>query len=138
MLVGSPAPVVLTPLTRKLAVLVGSWFEGDEEGQRRLDTDFYGAGLKWWTLVERCPDRYGWVGLLDDQAVGFVDVEVNGEQGGLAIYVRREFRGRRVGRELLRLAAAEGRRLGVAVLVGGVENDNIASVRAFSPPASGR
>jgi hypothetical protein len=79
--VGSPAPfVVVTPLTRELATLVGSWFADDEEGQRRLYADFYGAGLKWWQLVEQSPDWHGWVGLLGDERVGFIDVEVDGER----------------------------------------------------------
>jgi hypothetical protein len=87
--VGSPEPsVVVTPLTRELAALVGSWFAEDEEGQRRLDADFYGARLKWWQLVEQSADRHGWVGLLGDEGVGFVDVEVDGERGDIAIYVR--------------------------------------------------
>jgi GNAT superfamily N-acetyltransferase len=111
--VGSPAPfVVVTPLTRELATLVGSWFADDEEGQRRLDANFYGAGLKWWQLVEQSPDRHGWVGLLGDERVGLIDVEVDGERGGIAICVRREFGGRGVGQRLLRLAAAEGSRGG--------------------------
>jgi hypothetical protein len=59
--VGSPAPsVVVTPLARALATLVGSWFAEDEEGQRRLDADFDGAGLKWWQVVEQSAVRHGW------------------------------------------------------------------------------
>jgi RimJ/RimL family protein N-acetyltransferase len=131
-LVGSVAPsVVLTPLTRELAELVGRWFAEDKEGQRRLDADFYGAGLKWWQLVEQSADRHGWVGLLGDERVGFIDVEVDGERGGIAIYVRREFRGRGIGQRLLRLAAAEGSSLGIVELVGRVESDNVASTRCF-------
>ena len=130
--VGSVAPsVLLTPLTRELAALVGSWFAEDEEGQRRLDADFYGAGLKWWQLVEQSAVRHRWVGLLGDERVGFTDVEVDGERGGIAIYVRREFRGRRIGRQLLRLAAAEGPSLGIVELVGSVESDNVASTRCL-------
>jgi hypothetical protein len=70
--VGSLAPsVALRSLTRDLAALVAAWFTEDEEGQRRLDADFYGAGLKWWPLVEQDAVRYGWVGLLGDEPVGF-------------------------------------------------------------------
>jgi GNAT superfamily N-acetyltransferase len=130
--VGSPAPsVVLTPLTSDLAALVGSWFAEDEEGQRRLDADFYGAGLKWWQLVEQSAVRHGWVGLLGDERVGFVDVEVDDERGGIAIYVRRDLRGRGIGQQLLRLAAVEGRSLGIVELVGSVESHNVASTRCF-------
>jgi ribosomal protein S18 acetylase RimI-like enzyme len=130
--VGSPASsVVLTPLTKDLAGLVGSWFAEDEEGQRRLDVDFYGVDLRWWQLVQRSAVRYGWVGLLGDELVGFIDVEVDGERGGIAIYVRREFRDRRIGQQLLRLAAAEGRSLGIAEHVGSVESDNAASIRCL-------
>jgi GNAT superfamily N-acetyltransferase len=130
--VGSPAPsVVVTPLTRDLAALVGSWFAGDEEGQRRLDADFYGAGLKWWQLVEQSAVRHGWVGLLGDERVGFIDVEVDDERGGIAIYVRRDLRRRGIGQQLLRLAAVEGRSLGIVELVGSVESDNVASTRCF-------
>jgi hypothetical protein len=80
--VGSPASsVVLVPLTRDLAALAASWFAKDEEGQRRLDTDFYAADLRWWLLVEQCATLYGWVGLLGDEPVGFIDVEVDRERG---------------------------------------------------------
>jgi hypothetical protein len=48
--------VALRPLTRDLAALVTGWFTEDEEGQRRLDADFYGAGLRWWPLVEQAWD----------------------------------------------------------------------------------
>lgn len=123
--------VVLTPLTRDLAALVASWFAEDEEGQRRLDTDFYGADLKWWLVVQQCAPRHGWVGLLGDEPVGFVDVEVDGERGGIAIYVRPAFRCRGIGGQLLRLVAADGRALGIAELVGHVESDNVASIRCL-------
>lgn len=123
--------VVLTPLTTELAGLVGSWFAEDEEGRRRLDADFYGGDLRWWPLVQRSAVRHGWVGLLGDECVGFVDLEVDGERGGVAVYVRHEFRGCRIGQQLLRLAAAEGRSLGIAELVGNVQSDNIASIRCF-------
>jgi GNAT superfamily N-acetyltransferase len=130
--VGSPASsVVLTPLTKELAGLVGSWFAADEEGRRRLDAGFYGSDLRWWALVQRSGVRHGWVGLLGDERVGFIDVEVDGERGGVAIYVRHEFRRHRIGQQLLRLAAAEGRSLGVAELVGNVQGDNVASIRCF-------
>ena len=132
MSVGSRAPsLALRPLTRDLAALVAGWFTKDEEGQRRLDADFYGAGLKWWPLVEQDAARYGWVGLLDDEPVGFIDVEIDDERAGIAIYVRSEFRRRGIGEQLLRLVAAEGRSLGIAQLVGGVESDNVASMRCL-------
>lgn len=67
------------PLTRDLAAAVASWFAKDEEGQRRLDTDFYGADLNWWLLVQECAARYGWVGVVGDEHVGFIDVEVEGD-----------------------------------------------------------
>jgi GNAT superfamily N-acetyltransferase len=123
--------LVLTPLTRDLAVQVGSWFAEDQEGQRRLDADFYGAGLQWWQLVEQSVVRHGWVGLLGDERVGFIDVEVDGERGGIAIYVRREFRGRGIGQQLLSLAATEGPSLGIVELFGSVESDNVASTRCL-------
>jgi RimJ/RimL family protein N-acetyltransferase len=130
--VGSPAQsVVLSPLTKDLAALVASWFIEDEEGQRRLDSDFYGADLKWWRLVQHDPARYGWVGLLDDEPIGFLDLEIEGERAGIAIYVRREFRRRGIGKQLLRLAAVEGRSLGVPELVGSAERDNAASTRCL-------
>jgi RimJ/RimL family protein N-acetyltransferase len=129
--VGLPATVALRPLTTDLAALVAGWFREDDEGQRRLDADFYGAGHKWWPLVEQDAARYGWVGLLDDEPVGFIDFEIDGERAGIAIYVRSEFRRRGIGEELLRLAAAEGQALGVAELVGGVESDNVASIRCL-------
>ena len=97
----------------------------------RLDADFYGAGLKWLPLVEQDAVRYGWVGVLDGEPVGFVDVEIDGERAGIAIYVRSEFRRRGIGEQLLRLAVSEGRSLGVAELVGGVEDDNVASIRCL-------
>jgi RimJ/RimL family protein N-acetyltransferase len=130
--VGSPSSsVVLTPLTRDLAALVGTWFAEDEEGPQRLDVGFYGADLTWWRLVEQSAVRHGWIGLLQDERVGFTDVEVDDERGDIAIYVRREFRGRGIGTELLRLAAAEARSLGVAELVGHAESDNVPSVRCL-------
>jgi GNAT superfamily N-acetyltransferase len=130
--VGSRAPpVVLTPLTRDLAALVASWFAEDEEGRRRLDADFYGARLKWWRLVEQSAVRHGRVGVSGDERIGFIDVEIDGERGGIAIYVQRDLRGRGVGQQLLRLAADEGRSLGIVELVGSVESDNVASIRCF-------
>jgi RimJ/RimL family protein N-acetyltransferase len=130
--VGLPATVALRPLTTDLAALVAGWFREDHEGQRRLDADFYGAGNRWWPLVEQDAARYGWVGLLDDEPVGFIDFEIDGERAGIAIYVRSEFRRRGIGEELLRLAAAEGQALGIAELVGGVESDNVASIRCLT------
>jgi RimJ/RimL family protein N-acetyltransferase len=130
--VGWPASsVVLTPLTRDLAALVGGWFAEDEDGQRRLDAGFYGVDLTWWLLVDQSAARHGWVGVLDDERVGFIDVEVDGERGGIAIYVRRGFRGRGIGQQLLMLAAAEGRSLGLAELVASAESDNMASIRCL-------
>jgi RimJ/RimL family protein N-acetyltransferase len=130
--VGPPAqPVVLSPLTKDLAALAAGWFIGDEEGRRRLDSDFYGADLKWWRLVQHDAARYGWVGLLDGEPIGFLDLEIESERAGVAIYVRREFRRRGIGKQLLRLAAVEGRYLGVPELVGSAERDNVASMRCL-------
>jgi len=130
--VGPRAPsVTLRPLTRDLAALVASWFTEDDEGRRRLDADFYGANLKWWSLVEQDTARYGWVGMLDNEPVGFVDVEIEGERAGIAIYVRSEFRRRGIGEQLLRLAAAEARPLAVVELAAGAESDDIASLRCL-------
>jgi RimJ/RimL family protein N-acetyltransferase len=67
----------------------------------------------------------------DDEPVGFIDFEIDGERAGIAIYVRSEFRRRGIGEQLLRLVAAEGQALGVAELVGGVESDNVASIRCL-------
>jgi RimJ/RimL family protein N-acetyltransferase len=122
--------MALRPLTRELAALVAGWFTGDAEGRRRLDVDFY--GLRWWPLVDQDATRYGWVGLLADEPVGFVDLEIDGQRAGIAIYVRHEFRRRGIGAQLLRLAAAEGRSLGVAELVGGAEDDHVASIRCLT------
>jgi GNAT superfamily N-acetyltransferase len=108
--------------TRDLAALVGSWFAEDDGGPQRLDAGFYGVDLTWWRLVEQSAVRHGWIGQLDDQGVGFTDVEVDRERGDIAIYVRRPFRGRGIGRQLLRLAAAEAPSLGIAELVGHVES----------------
>jgi GNAT superfamily N-acetyltransferase len=125
------ADVVLAPLTSELAKLVARWFADDQEGQRRLDTDFYGAELKSWREVERDVNRHGWVGVVGDEQVGFVDLEVDGRRAGFTVYVRREHRRRGIGRQLSRLAAAEGSRLGIAELVGHVERGHLASTRCM-------
>jgi RimJ/RimL family protein N-acetyltransferase len=71
------------------------------------------------------------VGLLGDERVGFVDVEVDGERGGIAIYVRREFRGRGLGQRWLRLPLARDRAWASSNFVASVESDNVASTRCF-------
>jgi GNAT superfamily N-acetyltransferase len=123
---------VLTPLTGELADEVAAWFVDDDEGRRRLDADFYGGFQpRWWSLVQRCARRYGWVGLADEVPVGFVDMEVVDEEGSLTIYIRRAFRRQGLGTALLRLAAVEARAMNVAALVGHAESDYVASIRCL-------
>jgi GNAT superfamily N-acetyltransferase len=123
---------VLTPLTRELADEVAGWFVDDDEGRRRLDADFYGGVQpRWWTLVQRCANRYGWVGLAGDEHVGFVDMEVVDEEGSLTMYIRPAFRRRGLGTALLRLAAVEARAMNVPALVGHAESDYVASIRCL-------
>ena len=45
-------------LTEADAVLVASWFERDEEGQKEFG-GFYGVHPKWWNLVNENPSRHG-------------------------------------------------------------------------------
>jgi hypothetical protein len=86
---------VLIPLTRELADEVAAWFVDDDEGRRRLDADFYGGSQpRWWSLVQRDAHRHGWVGQAGDEHVGFVDMEVEDEEGSLTMYVRPAFNGR--------------------------------------------
>ena len=123
---------VLTPLTGKLADKVAAWFVDDDEGRRRLDADFYGGFQpRWWSLVQRDAHRHGWVGLVDDAPVGFVDMEVVDEEGSLTIYIRRASRRQGLGTALLRLAAVEARAMNLAALVGHAESDHAASTRCL-------
>jgi GNAT superfamily N-acetyltransferase len=123
---------VLTALTRELADEVAAWFVDDDEGRRRLDADFYGGPQpRWWSIVQRDAHRHGWVGLADDEHVGFVDMEVENEEGSLTMYVRPAFRRQGLGTALLRLAAVEARAMNVLALVGHAESDYVTSIRCL-------
>jgi GNAT superfamily N-acetyltransferase len=121
--------VVLKPLTADHAAAACRWFDNDEEGQRRLDVSFYGVHPKWWQLVDQDAARYGWLGVMGSDAVGFVDLEVHDGRGSFTIYVRRELRQRGIGKTLVKLLAQEARAMGVEELVGHVEPGYVASSR---------
>lgn len=119
--------VVLRDLSYDLAAEIPGWLADDHEGTARLG--FYGRHPAWWNLVVRDPDRHGFIAWVGESPGGFVDLELDGDDAFVAVFVRAELRGRHVGRRVLVLAADEARRFGARVLAGDLESDNVASVR---------
>lgn len=109
---GSDRPLVLVPLTESGAQTVASWFDVDAAGQREFG-GFYGRHPKWWSVVSGDERRFGWIVSAGAEEVGFVDVGLDDVgDASVAVYVRREYRNRGTGREILRQAAAVATRLG--------------------------
>ena len=107
--------------------LIQRWFADDEEGIRRLE--FYAQPELWFALLG--PTRLGWFVIVDDHPVGFIDMEIDGESGYIAYYVAPEFRGLGYGTQTLQVMLDKARELGLALLDGGVDPDNAASIAAL-------
>jgi RimJ/RimL family protein N-acetyltransferase len=116
----------LDPLTEALAVEAAGWFEGDDVGRREFG-GFYGAHPKWWDLVRSDDERHGWVVRGDLGLLGFVDLETS-EPGHISLYVRKEFRGRGLCPEVLRMAPDAARLLGAERVTAAVARTNSASL----------
>jgi RimJ/RimL family protein N-acetyltransferase len=107
--------------------LIRAWFADDEEGNRRLE--FYAQPELWFSLLG--PTRRGWFIIEGDHPVGFIDMEIDGDSGYIAYYVAPEYRGLGYGNQALQLMLDQARELGLAVLDGGVDPDNAASIAAL-------
>lgn len=120
----------LDPLTKGEAARAASWFLDDDEEARHELGGFYGSHPRWWELVVGDPRRHGWIVWAGNQRCGFVDLEV-GEAGAgiVAIYVRRRFRDRGVGRAILRAVSGAARPRGAQTLSGGVHPHNARCLR---------
>ena len=119
-------------LTEANAEVAASWFDGDEEGRKEFG-GFYGVHPKWWTLVSADDSRHGWLVCVDDEPVGFADVDVDGDgTAEVSIYIRPSHRGLGLGSAALRALGPVCRRVGVVRLRGAVRPDNAASLAAVA------
>ncbi len=107
---------------------IGNWFVGDVEGVRHMAS--YANPEEWRKLFS--PSRRGWFFTnIDGRAVGFIDLEIDGETGYFSYYIAPESRGAGHGAQALRALIDLGRQLGLGELKGGVEPDNAASIAAL-------
>ena len=117
-------------LTEADAVLVASWFERDEEGQKEFG-GFYGVHPNWWNLVKEDRSRHGWTVWRGSEPVGFADVEVGEDAtAGVAVYVRRLRLGEGLATAIMRALGPIAEQVGAVRLKGGIRPDNTASLRA--------
>jgi len=106
---------------------IEKWFNGDESGKTFLhwysDTSkveaLLGSNRKLWLVKE------------DDQYVGFVDLEMIDKTGYFAYYIAPKYRGQRLSQKILLTLEEFGREFGLQGLVGYVEPENIASMKAL-------
>jgi RimJ/RimL family protein N-acetyltransferase len=79
------------------------------------------------------PSRRGWLftDIATGRAIGFMDLEVEGETGYFSYYVAPESRGVGHGTQALRALIELAGQLGLGELKGGVEPDNTASIAAL-------
>jgi GNAT superfamily N-acetyltransferase len=120
--------VCLVELTEDQAAMVAAWFKADAEARARFT--LYDEHPRWWQLVEEEGARLGFIAWQGGEAVGFVDIELEGAEASLAVMVREDHRNAGLGRRLIALANEEARRLGANMLVGYVEPDNPSAIRA--------
>jgi RimJ/RimL family protein N-acetyltransferase len=127
----------LSPFTRDLLAVVGSWFDDPETGRWLGGRDWPENLLR---LVADPPrehrgsavrERAGWIATLDGEAVALIDTEVYEDRtAAVSLVVAPAHRRRGIGGAAL---AAIGRLLarsyGVDALIGGVEQHNDASHR---------
>jgi len=79
------------------------------------------------------PSRRGWffTSIASGRAVGFIDLEIDGDTGYFSYYIAPESRGAGHGTQALRALIDLARQLGLGELQGGVEPDNTASIAAL-------
>lgn len=108
---------------------IGDWFVGDVEGVRHMAS--YAQPDEWRKLLGS--SRRGWffTNAATGRAVGFVDLEIDGETGYFSYYIAPESRGAGQGTQALRALVELARQLGLGELKGGVEPENAASVAAL-------
>ena len=108
---------------------IGDWFVGDAEGVRHMAS--YAQPEEWRKLFSS--SRRGWffISVATGRAVGFIDLEIDGETGYFAYYIAPESRGAGHGTQALRALIELARQLGLGELKGGVEPDNTASIAAL-------
>ncbi|MBS2531590.1 GNAT family N-acetyltransferase [Catenulispora sp. NF23] len=108
---------------------IGGWFAGDIEGNRHLAS--YANPEEWRKLFSR--SRRGWffTNIATGQAVGFIDLEIEGETGYFSYYIAPGSRGSGHGTQALRVLIELALQLGLGELKGGVEPDNAASIAAL-------
>lgn len=108
--------------------LLQSWF-ADQELKRRLDP----PTERWLEFVSTDPNQHALIAYEDDLPVGFVQYE-NESDGTIAFAfaVRPDLRGQGYGKQVLRALLASPELAGVGEVWGGVERDNIASLRCLT------
>jgi len=108
--------------------LIKAWLEHDRLGMKFLSSyatdDFV-------DLID-FKKRYLWIVYIENIPVGFFDFEIeSNEKACFTFYVCQEVRGRGVGYELLQESLKLMEVRGTAILEGGVEKDNISSIRTL-------
>ena len=108
---------------------IGNWFVGDVEGARHMAS--YARPEEWRKLLSS--SRRGWffTSAATGRAVGFIDLEIDGETGYFSYYIAPASRGTGLGAQALRALIELARQLGIGDLKGGVEPDNVASIAAL-------
>ncbi len=132
-------PLSLRPLTPGLVRVIEPWFDDSEtiahlggrdwiRRELRLVADMPGQAFRGMIVT----GRWGWVGLDDDSAVGYVGPErYDDGSASFAFVVAPHQRRRGVGRAMLRAVASQPEVAGVTRFVGGVDRANVASLRCL-------
>lgn len=126
----SPGPesaISFIPVTADNGALVTAWLDGDVQGMTHLSS--YRDVPAW--LGRLSENRHGWIAHVNDSAIGFLDVDIDGATGSFSYYVAPEHRRRGMGTALLLSLPALCDAIGVRRLVGYVEPENDASLAAL-------
>lgn len=119
--------IAVVPVTPDHEILIRGWLDGDTDGQAHLG--FFRDPTVWFALLST--HRRGWIAVRDDQPIGLLDLEVDGETGYFSYYVAPECRRRGLGAKLLVELQLRCAGLGLRRAVGYVEPTNTASLAAL-------
>jgi RimJ/RimL family protein N-acetyltransferase len=113
----------LRPLRAEDVSVLDRLSRDDAEWQRRLGMPH----STWWGLVSAGPERFGWLAVLGDDVVGYLDAERVGDAVSVALAIFKAWRGRGFAKELASLAIAVEPLAGARSIIAAVESDNAAS-----------
>lgn len=120
----TPPTITVVPVTPDHEILIRGWLDGDPDGQAHLG--FFRDPTVWFALLST--HRRGWIAVRDDQPVGLLDLEVDGETGYFSYYVAPDLRRRGFGAAMLLELQSRCAELGLTRVVGYVEPTNTASL----------